>query len=329
MRIVRSADGVTSPVAAGLGHDGPVSLLTEIIDAASGDTVPVAGLLRRLKVLASRSGTGQLAEWVNHELDGYPEGAPLPPYRGPFDTPVLGHFVGPFQSEIRNVPIPPTTFPKELQEGQLFKLSLPHAIAEIEQMASETEGKMLWPADAVRYYNWALDKGEVKPTVQPGMQLAQAVRPVSRQIFVGALEGVRNRVLDLALELERTAPQAGDADASPDVREEVQRIVNTYNFYGSSSNISIEGSNVTQTVNMPRQGDEEGLIRFLAAAGVAPVDLIRLQEALAADREEVGGVNPPRAGSRVIAWMGQTATAIGTGAGGNIVFEAIKAFFGG
>jgi hypothetical protein len=72
-----------------------VTLLTEIIDAAIGDKTTVSTLLRKFKVLAARTETGRLAEWVGYELEGYSESSTLPGYRGPFEVPVLGHFVGP------------------------------------------------------------------------------------------------------------------------------------------------------------------------------------------------------------------------------------------
>jgi hypothetical protein len=55
--------------------------LTELVDAASGDAVPVSTLLRKVKVIASRLKVGELESWVDHELAGYPPDAELPEYR--------------------------------------------------------------------------------------------------------------------------------------------------------------------------------------------------------------------------------------------------------
>ena len=49
-----------------------MTALDDLIDGASGDDVPVATLLRKVKVLASRLRSVAFEEWVDHELTGYP-----------------------------------------------------------------------------------------------------------------------------------------------------------------------------------------------------------------------------------------------------------------
>jgi len=309
-------------------HAGGVTWLTEIIDAASGDSSTVPTLLRKLKVLAARTETGRLAEWVRHELEGYPDASNLPSYRGPFDTMVLGHFVGSFNTEAKNVPIPPMTFPEDMRAGALFTLRLGHSIAEIEDMAAHKTTQLAWPADAVAYYNYGAEHGHIHRVVRADMALVQAIRPISRQVFVGVLDAVRTRALDLALELEQVAPDAGEPEAPSSTRDQARQVVNTYNFYGGTSNVAIGSSQVTQTVELPKPGDEDALLRYLGAAGVQPGDLVQLQEALVADRDETGGINPPQPGSRVRAWMARAATGVTTGVASGVIVAAIKAFFG-
>lgn len=306
-----------------------MALLNEIIDAASSDDSSVSSLLRKLKVLAARTRTGLLAEWVTRELEGYPNLDGLPSYRGPFDPPVLAHFIGPFNSELKNAPLAPMNFSEDMREGSLFKVWMIYPIAEIEDLISQEFVKVAWSADAINYYNWGVQNGEIKPTVRSEMVLVGATRTLPRQLFVGILDAVRNRALDLALELEKVVPEAGEPGASQDTRDRAGQVINTYNFNGSNSNIAISSSQVSQTVTLPSSGDEAGLMRYLAAVGVAPQQLVQLEEALAEDRAEAGGIDPPSAGERVRLWAGRAATAIGTGASGDLVFEAIKAYFGG
>jgi hypothetical protein len=108
-----------------------MSVISDLIDAASGDVSPVATLLRKVKVVAARLHTGQLEQWVQHELMGYPSEVPLPEYRGPFAVEAAGHFAGPFQSGLRNAPIPSIGFPAE-QRGALFTMAFRQPIAELE-----------------------------------------------------------------------------------------------------------------------------------------------------------------------------------------------------
>lgn len=61
-----------------------MSRLSDIISAATDDSVSVAALLRMVMVVAARMDTPPLIDWVHNELGGYPEGAVVPDYRGPF-----------------------------------------------------------------------------------------------------------------------------------------------------------------------------------------------------------------------------------------------------
>ncbi|WP_341717680.1 hypothetical protein QQG74_28220 [Micromonospora sp. FIMYZ51] len=303
-----------------------MTLLTEIIDGASGEA-SVARLLRQLKVVAARTGTGRLAEWVDHELSGYPDSAPLPDYRGPFRPPILGHFIGPFNTEARNMPIPEISFPEDMRKSALFEVGFTQPVAELEELASKESVNMGWSADAVEYYNWGVAQGKIRRIMHPGMGLVNASRPFPRQIFVGILDAVRNRVLDLALELERVAPEAGQPDAHQDSRDRAAQVMNTYNFYGSSNNVAIESSSFSQVVNVT-PGDEPSLVRALEAAGVSEASIQELRTALEEDRREAGGDHPREPGARVRGWLARTTTQVGVGAAGGLITEAVKAFLG-
>jgi hypothetical protein len=58
-----------------------MSLLREIqqdLASANGDVTTV---LRKCKILAARLGSSEFAQWVDWELNGYPESQPTPEYR--------------------------------------------------------------------------------------------------------------------------------------------------------------------------------------------------------------------------------------------------------
>ena len=188
--------------------------------------------------------------------------------------------------------------------------------------------QLTWPADGVRYYNYGIQQGTISPIVQGGMVLAQVIRPVSAHVFVGVLDAVRNKVLDLALELEQAAPAAGQPDAPADTNSHAAQIINNYSFQGSS-NVAIHSSDVTQTVQLPRPGDAKALLRYLGAAGVPPEGLIRLQEALQADQTDREGGGHTGRWERTRAWLSVAATDVGTGATGGAIGSAAAAFLGG
>ena len=63
------------------GEEYALGLIAEIQHDASTDTTSVRQLLRRMKIAASKLKLGELEEWVEHELGGYPDDAQLPSYR--------------------------------------------------------------------------------------------------------------------------------------------------------------------------------------------------------------------------------------------------------
>ena len=90
-----------------------MSLLREIQDGATEDSVSLGSLLRKTKLLATRIGVKEIGAWAEHELSGYGNTEELPPYRGPFEAVVLGNAIGPFGSRLKNFPIPP--LPRDAQ----------------------------------------------------------------------------------------------------------------------------------------------------------------------------------------------------------------------
>jgi hypothetical protein len=58
-----------------------MKLFDEIIDLLSDNSGSLTDALLKTKVLMHKIGHKELAGWVSDELNGYPEGKPVPPYR--------------------------------------------------------------------------------------------------------------------------------------------------------------------------------------------------------------------------------------------------------
>ncbi|MCE3277545.1 MAG: hypothetical protein K0R13_3400 [Propionibacteriaceae bacterium] len=58
-----------------------MTLIREIQELASDSTTSLPDLLRKTKILARRLQSPELADWADHELNGYPADAELPSYR--------------------------------------------------------------------------------------------------------------------------------------------------------------------------------------------------------------------------------------------------------
>lgn len=300
-----------------------MTLLGDLIDGASGDD-PVTSLLRRVKVVAARAEVPALDSWVEHELDGYPADAELPEYRGPFAVEVLGNFSGYFGAALRNAPIPSIAFAKEYRGGQLFNIAFVQPIAQLEELARPQGDEGLqaaWPANSVAMVNMMMKRGEL--LLYEDMGLQQAWQVISRGQLVSIVDAVRNRILDLALTIEKTHPETGQAGAPPLPAEQMQHIVT--HIYGDSTNVAVASTGFSQALNV-EVGDKDALAQFLLSLGIPPREIDDLHAAIEEDGEVTGALGPATTG-----WLGSLmakATQLGIGAAGGVIADAISRFLG-
>jgi hypothetical protein len=295
-----------------------MTLLQEVIDGASGDE-PVNRLLRKVKVIAARAEVPVLEEWVDHELGGYPEEAALPDYRGPFDVQAFGHFTGPFQSEIKNAPIPGGSFPESF--SWLFELEFRQPIAELESLAAGKALHSPWPADIVAGINGMLESGEM--SLYGDHRLLDAWRSVSVPQLTAIVDSVRTRVLDLALAVEKTAPEAGQAGAGVLGPEAKQTIIT--HVYGDNPNVAVASSDFAQSVTI-NKGDENALRSMLLEIGLPGEMVDSLFVALQEDEAGAGGIGPATSG-----WLSaaiRTAYQLGIGTSAGLIANSVFAYLG-
>jgi hypothetical protein len=206
-----------------------VSRLSEIIDAATTDAVSVPALLRMTKVVAARMETPPLLDWVDRELGGYQRGAPIPDYRGPFPTQVLSQWSGP--TVLTNVPLPPSAFPQGLRDAGAFEVEFRESVSELERLA-ENDGPLsfAWGTDTIGRINGEMRRGSLKEVqkIAPLHGIVSAHRLVSPATIGSVLDNVRNRVLSLALDLEKVVPDAGEPGATAGDPTTVDGIINAY-----------------------------------------------------------------------------------------------------
>ncbi|MCU1676314.1 MAG: hypothetical protein JWM93_1072, partial [Frankiales bacterium] len=186
--------------------------LAQIIDGATSDDVSISSLLRMVKVVAARLEADQLIAWVDHELGGYGKEDPLPAYRGPHPTEVMGVFVGPFNSTL-TLAVPRVQLPQRVQDApEAFVVCFRQPVSELEPLSKATDQlQSAWPAEWVSYINGAIDRGEIELVRMHHLQ--RAYQTITPPEIRGVLDAVRTRVLDLALALEKLNPAAGEPEA--------------------------------------------------------------------------------------------------------------------
>ena len=98
-----------------------------------------------------------------------------------------------------------------------------------------TEAAEPWNPDLVAY---------VSQKIYQGMNCLQAWKVIPITAVVAAIDSVRNRVLNFALEIEAAAPDAGEApiNSSPLPQEMVHQIFNTY-IAGDVQNVAAGSTN--------------------------------------------------------------------------------------
>lgn len=299
-----------------------MTLLQTVIDDASGNDVGAATLRRKLKVLAARTNTVSLADWVDHELNGYPPGAQLPTYRGPIETAVRAQMGSDFGPTASNLRIPPGVFPDDVvAQAWLFRTEFRQPIEGLGSFAEmDEQPTVAWSPDNIRIINAMIRSGEIR-LFDPPMYFINADQHVSAQTFVDIVSAVRNRVLDLALEFERLDPETGQPGApAPDP---VAAATIVTNIIGSTvTNLAVDSPGTRQESTVV-QGDLPSLLNRLRALGVEDGELDELAEAIDHDG--------PEPGARVNAWLGRITLGLGavaTAAIGQLVADAIGAYYG-
>jgi len=158
------------------------ALIPELISMASDPAVATSDLLRRAFVAAHRLNLPEWIDWITHELQGYPEGVPLPPYRQLQGEIVADH-------PMRGLTQVSFSSAQSASEWGFCNLDTP---------VEEIEG-------------WIIEGDDVVMTFPPGAEdaLRKAIRPSCRPLrrfhlsmFKALIGAVRNKVLDWALKLE-------------------------------------------------------------------------------------------------------------------------------
>ena len=205
----------------------------------------------------------------------------------------------------------------------LFNVAFPQPIVEIEDLAQAKEGiRITWPANAIAVVNGLMMSGKMQP-IYEGMGLTQAWHSIGTHQLVGIVDAVRNRILDLALTIEKVNPETGQPNAPP-LPEETRQMVIT-NIYGDSTNVAVASADFTQVVNVA-SGDASALAKALDSVGVPAEQIESLFEALEAD-----GPVDDEMGPETKNWLGNLmagAAQLGIGAVGGVIADAIAHYLG-
>ena len=266
-----------------------MSLLRDIQEGTTDQSVSLSGLLRKSRILAKRLQHEPLGIWADRELNGYPDATNLPPYRQ-HRAEAKGHFVGPFYAELKNVSIPPLAIDEEYRET-LFTVRYMNGVAHYEAMlkSDSQDFAQPWSADFVAVHG----DGWIE-----GYNCANVRLIITRGALEGMLDQIRNRILSFVLEIEEENPEAGEAELEgepPVSRDKVDQIYNTVIIGGP--NVVASGSHNIITDFNQVAGDWSSLKEALERLGIPEAEIDALESAMEEDREE----SPP--GPAVKSWL--------------------------
>jgi hypothetical protein len=274
----------------------------------------LSGLLRKCLVLAHELKDERLKAWTNQELNGYPSTEGIPQYRT-IHTGAYGYFAGSFGAALTNYPIPAAALEKE-------------PVSAYETAVTSDKSDRLrfdWPGNMVAYYQTHF--------FQERYSLISAWQDVPIHAVVALVDAVRNRTLNMALELKQ---ELGSDIPSLDQKTpaEIQRVHETIvnNIYGGTMYFAAGESSLTamttNTQTVISVGDSEQLSAALTKAGLSQDDLQQLTEAMHHDGDK-------KLGARVLEWtkkntpkMMEQGVKVGTKIGQEILTAWLKQYCG-
>lgn len=284
-----------------------MSLIHDIQAAAISQTTDIPTLLRMCKLLAARISHQQFGDWVDRELNGYPDVDALPDYRV-VQVESYGSFIGSFARADR-MQIPVSVLPQQLQKRYRHaymgsSISAYAALIDGDKTGSLHEP---WPLNLAIHH---------ASKIMHDMQCVSAWKEIPIGAVVRLLDSVKTRVLGFAIDLEREAPSAGDTPIGslpPLSSEKMTQIFNT-NITGNVGNVSNSGENYSQTATTHVQtGNWESLEKQLAEFGIKPAD----SDGMRAELEQAAASGSDQEKAKVAGtWIGRLASKAAGGAAG-------------
>lgn len=299
-------------------------LIQELQDDILDPKTSLSSVLRRAKVLAFDLKNEEFKKWVDNELNGYSNENEIPDYRKTLAY-NFGHFIDSFGRQIKNAPIPTLNLPepfKKFAEDLVFY----NGVRALESLIEDNSDKnsILWPADMVAI---------VSDKIYEDMVCISAWKSISRSKVEQILDTVRNRLLNVVLELREKYPDINESnDALSKVpKEQVASIFNTYIL--GSNNVVASGIDIEQNVSQKIiKNDIDGLLQYMKEIGVPAEDASQLKIAI----EEDGPRTEPRKfGSKVADWVGKMTKKIlegmwnvATASAPTLITKALSRYYG-
>jgi len=247
---------------------------------------PLAPILLKLRFLASRLGSDILEDWVRFELDGYADETEVPSYRK-LGVQYTASFLGSLGREMRNAPIPPYAIEKFAGEQWLTAVEK-QSVAAIESLLAKTADGGGLQIDASNLI--LLLQGNM----YPGMNCVSVTGKISIASVVGLLGSVRSRVLELTIQLEKSAPIAATitlgktvenptAEGAGNVTTITNQVVyGNWTSVSNSSATNVTDSSKKKKIDLSKNKLISQVHKALDDSGISQDELAKIKAALSA-----------------------------------------------
>lgn len=301
-----------------------MNLLNEIIEALSSQSGSLTDALLKTKVLLHKIGHQELVEWVNNELNGYPNDDSLPEYRLLPAQVLVNASNRAYQ--VTSHPIPLGHLTTEQRES-LETAKMRDSLAVLEKLV-EKRGNLTAsiPMEANSLLGHGLANGYV--IQQAWCQIGHAS---VAQIFVQ----VRSRLLDFVLGLR---DQLGDNASEQDIKQQAGSLnaPSLFNnaIFGNNATIVLGAHNRQQVTNIAVKGDFHVLADELRQHGIKEAEISALEQAIKTD-DGAPEIIEKKFGPSVRAWLqGMLSKAVDTswqielGVASSLLATALQKYYG-
>lgn len=293
-----------------------MSLVREIMDGAIDSQIDISTVLRKCKVLAARLKSTEFAEWIDRELNGYPNKDTLPEYRV-VHVSAKAHLVDQWgRTQLPNAGVMSSLIPENLRHWATTAYLMAPISAYASLLPGDESGQLSieWPQELAVKFGATGYSDDLK--------CLSARQVIARGSVVALVETVRNRIVDFALRIEEAAPDAGEAapGETPVPKEVVNQIFHTYVVSGGVNNIASAGLNVNQSSSGDSvAGDLSTLLDRLRGLGISLSSVDELGQELTVTR------NVEEQQSAAQRWLGKLAMVTASGSVNALIGLAAKA----
>lgn len=302
-----------------------MKLISDIIGDLVDQQTSLASALTKTKVLATRIGNQNLLEWVNFELKGYPNTRSLPEYRK-----LSGTIIGDFMNRgrhVTNYPIPLPEFGGDVDDT-LREMPFLEGASTLELFENNENPSLVFRfPDSVKHSLESI----LRNANGPYFQLLNIGVTLPIHAANQVLSAARDRLLDFMLELEKQFGMETDLSELKKNNTKINYIMNNTITNNGDGNVVNTGENATVNANITiTKGNKDQLARTLRDHGVETEDVAELLTVIDTEQPEGSSF-----GAKVNGWMKKMLAKsidgtwqISVGAAGNLLAEALKAYYG-